>query len=173
MAAAGFTEEDLYGQWPKFSYPNRYCVYDSDERALVQAFPSDRPDSWFMAVLNFYRSNLEYGANPRPPTGVVDVMRKYCFSGVRLWVKREGEFWTAHPWHKATAWGDTYGIMPGTRNENDAGVPGTTQFLTIYPFCEPSLFNSNGSLALRQRPSFGPEPEVLKEKSPYSRKIEI
>lgn len=178
LASAGFLEEELLGQWPRFQYPNRYCVYDVSENALVQAFPADRPDSWFMAVLNYSKSTLDYGSNPRPPIGVVDVMRKYCFTGVRLWVKREGEFWTGHPWHKAAAWKDVFGIMPGTRNMEDAGVPGTTQFLTVYPFCEPSLLNGNitpvgsNGLALRASILLAPKVEPVTE-SPYSRKIEI
>lgn len=179
LQQSGFYEADLLGQWPRFEYPTRYCMYDASENALVQAFPADRPGSWFVAALNYFRSTLEYGANPRPADGVVDVMRKFCFEGLRVWCKSSGEFFTAHPWCKAKSWGASYGDPLNQRND-DVGVPGTMQFLTIYPFCEPSSLNGNespiGSSIIVPKLFIAPAAKVANEydeETLHSRRIDI
>lgn len=181
LRSAGFYEADLLGQWPRFEYPIRYCMYDASENALVQAFPADRPSAWFVAALNYSRSTLDYGANPRPPEGVLDVMNKFCFDGLRIWYKSDSGFFASHPWCKAKQWGNSYNSPLTPPDKDDVGVPGTMQFLTIYPFCEPIGLNGNSSpigsgIISVPKIVIAPAPKVANEydeETLHSRKLDI
>lgn len=172
MRANGFAQLDTFGQWASYIYPYRYCIYDSSEKALIQAWPSDRPGAWFLAVLNFYSGKLDYGVNPRPPEGIVEVANRYLTSsGVRCWVKNDRSFFTSHPWSKTKAW--------GTQASDDIGVPGTMQFLTEYPFCESSGLEGNDSpigIGVTQRLILAPVvsiPNEYDEENMHTRKLDI
>lgn len=137
LNAAAFNEVELFGQFPRFQYPYRYCMFDASENALVQAFPSDRPNAWYVAVLNFVKGTLDYGMMPRLSDTVLAATRQYCFDGLRLF-SSSGFFWTRHPWAGEAK-------QSAIAVQDYTGVPGVTQFLTEFPYCEPTELNGNSS----------------------------
>lgn len=167
LRAADFYEVDLMGQWPRFEYPTWYAVFDSSEQALIQCFPSDRPNAWFCAVLNFYKNQLDFGYYPVGSAALVARYQMYCASdGIRLWGKSDGVVFTSHPWAKGKTWAG-----------DDVGVPGVSQFLTDFPYCEPTSLGGNSSaIGQSQRLLITPavvQPSEYEEENLHVRKVNI
>lgn len=113
------------------SYPNPFnstltgvfSAVHRDWETILQFWPSDRADAYWVAALVTRRGTLDYRGTPIGQDTIRETLvRFFQTTDVEWWWRPETSRFASHPWI----------TFPG--DPEDIGTPGVRQFLSTYPY---------------------------------------